>query len=224
MAVFTVLMYDQFGDRIYGADLELTVTAMSEHGIVHCQITDTGNGAYQVQWQPIGRGTYRIDACVNGSPISRSPFASKIKLRGIDPAKCVVSGAVAKAAAGNMHDVVIKLRDEDGQPVESSADPSQAVNIRLLPPHSRAGLGHGTTIEVIFEGEGESGWTDQYRADFINDVGSVLQISPAQISLVACADESGASKPGVMLVVASTNFVLPPLFRLYGRFGFAIAL
>jgi hypothetical protein len=211
MMAFSVLTYDQYGDRFNGSGSELTVTATCDLGIVHCRIAEASDGEYQVEWEPIGRGTYRVDVCVNGAPIARSPFAAKVKLRGVDALKSIVGGAgISKATAGNMQEVAIKLRDEDGQPIELGSDPSQALHVRVCPPHAPVGEGHGTAIEVIFEGDAELTWTDQSRTQCIDEVASALRISSAQISLIECLNEDGFSKPGAVIVADCTDIVLLP--------------
>ena len=98
-----------------GATVVMTVSGANAAGPITA--TDAGDGTYIGSYTPTAAGTDRVAVTMDGTPISGSPFTSKVGAGSVSPANSTAT--VPSGSVGSATSVVVRARDENGNALTS---------------------------------------------------------------------------------------------------------
>ena len=76
VATFTVMVFDKSGNACTSTqNVSVEVKCLSDGSMLQADVSDMGQGKYQVSYCPKSRGDHEISVCVNDKMIPRSPFS-----------------------------------------------------------------------------------------------------------------------------------------------------
>ena len=76
VATFTVIVFDKSGNACMSTqNVSVEVKCLSDGSVLQADVSDMGQGKYQVSYCPKSRGDHEISVCVNDKMIPRSPFS-----------------------------------------------------------------------------------------------------------------------------------------------------
>jgi len=125
-AKFKVHAFDEDGKPVNGEPIEVKVVPVGGSGDskdgVPVQVTDNGDGTYDVSYKAETPGDYLIHTNIRGKAIKDMP--KKVHCyKGSDPTKTIVEGpGVEGGFAGKELPFTIKSIDKDGHPVPTGGD------------------------------------------------------------------------------------------------------
>ena len=76
VATFTVMVFDKSGNACTSTqNVSVEVKCLSDGSMLQADVSDMGQGKYQVSYCPKSQGNHEISVCVNDKMIPRSPFS-----------------------------------------------------------------------------------------------------------------------------------------------------
>ncbi|WP_340103379.1 filamin/ABP280 repeat domain-containing protein [Rhodohalobacter sp. 8-1] len=123
-----ITVEDAFGNRVDGVASELAISIAGANSATP-SANPIGDGQYRAVYTPNNSGNDQVSIELNGTPISRSPYSSRVSTSDISSSVSSVSANPETVQAGSTSQVTVQLRDASDNPITGLTNSDYNINV-----------------------------------------------------------------------------------------------